>query len=130
MGLQAEAFQADAALQPLAEVTPLSKQMNWVKQAITIVTAAYIALHTPKSDISTSPSPTLVDLACPPPPIVQEYTPETKLPNGITIHGSDNSEAVRRQAQVCNEFPSIFQDNGTFVDLPEEEWMKIDLKPG
>ena len=64
------------------------------------------------------------------PPLPREYSPETKLPNGITIHGSDDSEAVRRQAQVCNEFPSIFQDNGTFVDLPEEEWMKIDLKPG
>jgi hypothetical protein len=62
VGLQAEAFQADVALQPLAEVTPLSKQMNWVKQAITIVTAVYIALHTLKSDFSASSSPTLVNL--------------------------------------------------------------------
>lgn len=50
------------------------------------------------------------------------------LPNGITIYGTKNtaSEIVK----VVNEFPEIWIDRGTTVDIPEEQWMPIHLKPG
>lgn len=54
---------------------------------------------------------------------------EHVLSNGITIYGSTQEEAFQIAA-VAMEFPEIWTDQGTTVDIPEEEWMPIPLKPG
>ena len=52
---------------------------------------------------------------------------ETLLPNGVTIHGRD--AATTALAEVVNAYPVLWKDSG-FVDLPEDRWMRIPLKPG
>ena len=49
------------------------------------------------------------------------------LPNGITVYGSQ--EEASQIASVAQEFPEIWTDRGTTVDIPENEWMPIHLKP-
>ena len=61
-------------------------------------------------------------------PIVIDPSLEHVMPSGITAYGPYD-DAVRI-ANVANEFPEIWQDTGTTVDIPEEEWMPIPLKPG
>ena len=53
-------------------------------------------------------------------------TAEVVMPNGVTIHDS-GKKAVDAFAELVEEFPSIWEDNG-FATLPEENWMKIPLK--
>lgn len=62
------------------------------------------------------------------PPPLQPNKPqtETKLPNGVTIHNSDNS-AVSVLTALVNEFPEIWKDSG-FAKLPEDHWMQIPLQ--
>ena len=52
---------------------------------------------------------------------------EHVLPSGITIYG--NQEEASQIAAVAQEFPEIWTDQGTTVDIPEDEWMPIPLKP-
>ena len=52
---------------------------------------------------------------------------EHVMPNGITIYGT--TEAAEEIAAVAGEFPEIWEDQGATVDIPEEEWMPIPLKP-
>ena len=54
--------------------------------------------------------------------------PETVLPIGVTMYGAQGNEAVEKLTQVVNEFPEVWKDTGTFVDIPQEEWMKIPLR--
>ena len=54
--------------------------------------------------------------------------PETVLPNGVTIYGTQGSEAIQELTKVINDFPEVWKDTGTFVDIPQEEWMKIPLR--
>ena len=41
------------------------------------------------------------------------------MPNGITIYKT--SEVAFRIASVADEFPEIWQDQDTTMDIPEEE---------
>lgn len=50
------------------------------------------------------------------------------LPNGITVHGKKDSASVTALATLCHEFPDIFNDAGTTVNIPPEEWMTVPLK--
>ena len=51
---------------------------------------------------------------------------ETVMPNGVTIYGT--GEAFDSLAAVASEFADIWTDRGGFVELPEEDWMRIPLK--
>lgn len=51
---------------------------------------------------------------------------EHVMPNGITVYGTP--EVASQIASVAEEFPEIWQDQGTTVNIPEEEWMPIPLK--
>ena len=51
---------------------------------------------------------------------------EHVMPSGLTIYGLP--EAAEQIASVATEFPEIWTDRGTTVDIPEEEWMPIPLK--
>ena len=55
-------------------------------------------------------------------------SPETLLLNGVTIYGSTNSPDVIELTRVVNEFLKVWNDTGTFVDIPEDQWMKIPLR--
>ena len=52
-----------------------------------------------------------------------EYT----TPEGITIYGT--ADVQKQFAQVAQTYPSLWQDTGRTVDVPEAEWMPITLKP-
>lgn len=52
---------------------------------------------------------------------------EHVMPNGITVYGTP--EVATQIASVADEFPEIWEDQGNTVDIPEEEWMPIPLKP-
>ena len=53
---------------------------------------------------------------------------EYVMPNGVTIYGKP--EAAEPLAQLLDEQQDLFIDQGQTVDIPEEEWMPIRLKPG
>ena len=53
---------------------------------------------------------------------------EHVLHNGITVYGQ--YPVAMKIAAVADEFPEIWIDQGTTIDIPEEEWMPITLKPG
>ena len=54
--------------------------------------------------------------------------PETVLPNGITIYGAPESETVHKLTAVMEAFPDLWKDTGKFMDLPQDEWMRIPLR--
>lgn len=49
------------------------------------------------------------------------------MPSGITVYGE--YDTALKIAALADEFPSIWIDDGDPVDIPEEEWMPIPLKP-
>ena len=51
---------------------------------------------------------------------------EYVCPNGVTIYGSP--EAANPLAALVEEYQDLFVDKGTTLDIPEEEWMPINLK--
>ena len=50
---------------------------------------------------------------------------EEKLPSGVTVYGND--AAREALSGLVEEFPTLWTDDG-FVQVPEEEWMKLPLK--
>ena len=52
---------------------------------------------------------------------------EHVMPNGVTIYGKP--DAAEPLAQLLDEHQDLFIDQGQTVDIPEEEWMPIPLKP-
>lgn len=51
---------------------------------------------------------------------------EHVLLNGITVYGNDISGI----ASLVDSYKDVFIDAGTTVDVPEDEWMPVNLKPG
>ena len=67
-------------------------------------------------------------MAQPTPQPMIDPTLEHVMPSGLTVYGTQ--ETAEQIATVAMEFPEIWTDRGTTVDIPEEEWMPIPLKPG
>ena len=131
LGLHSSAFLTTTVqeLAQMAEQTPRRHHQGWLKKAVTVVAAAYAALVPPTSTGATA-SPHALDTSripnvSPATPIVSN---ETTLPNGITIYGQSDSEAVQAISAVVADFPEVFQDRGTVIDIPEDEWMTIPLR--
>ena len=53
---------------------------------------------------------------------------EHRLDNGITVYGK--LTVAQQLAAVTEKYQDVFTDQGATVDIPEEEWMPIPLKPG
>lgn len=53
---------------------------------------------------------------------------EHVLPNGVTVYG--NEEAFNALSAIVAEFDDVFTDSGSTIDLPEDQWMPIPVKPG
>ena len=53
---------------------------------------------------------------------------EYVLPNGVTIYDRDE-EALTVLGTVVSEFEDVFTDTGSTIDIPEEQWMSIPLRP-
>lgn len=85
---------------------------SWVKKTFAALVGATAALQAQPS-------------SAPPTASQSSALMETTLPNGVTVHGTP--EAARQIAALVDEYPQLWTDNG-FVDLPEDEWMKIPLK--
>ena len=54
---------------------------------------------------------------------------EKQLENGVTIYGRDDASA-RAFRKVISTYKDIFEDKGQTVDIPEDQHMEINLKPG
>ena len=52
---------------------------------------------------------------------------EHVLPNGVTVYGND--EALRSFSSIVADYQDVFEDSGSTIDLPENQWMPIPLKP-
>lgn len=59
--------------------------------------------------------------------IVIDPSLENVLPNGVTVYGKP--EAAEPLARLLDEHQDLFVDQGQTVDIPEEEWMPIPIKP-
>ncbi|KAH4258570.1 hypothetical protein HBI04_146040 [Parastagonospora nodorum] len=55
---------------------------------------------------------------------------ETTMQSGIHIYGKSTSENVEQLAPICKDYPTLFTDRGTTVDIPEQNHMRIPLIPG
>lgn len=62
------------------------------------------------------------------PELRRSSTTETKTEEGFTIFG--NPAKVEALKAVALEFPDIWMDRGTTVDMPEEDYMPLQLKDG
>jgi transposase InsO family protein len=137
-GLSATAFTAtDFDIASMAETLPRrSNRPGWFVKTITALTAAYSAVSALPS-LSPAPAADASAILAVPPatlalaPAIQAPTPsgpELVLPNGVTIYGTPESDTVRKLSAVVDAFPDLWKDSGTFVDLPQDEWMKIPLR--
>ena len=48
--------------------------------------------------------------------------------SGLTVYGSPEEQA--RLIEVAESYPAIWKSSGPTIDIPEEDWMTIPLKPG
>lgn len=71
---------------------------------------------------STTPSDARTDDA-----VTVDPNLEHVLPNGVTVYGDD--EAFRAFSSVVTEYEDVFTDSGNTIDIPEDQWMPIPLKP-
>jgi hypothetical protein len=112
-GLCATAFAAEHAqdIITLAEQGPRQKKDDWFRKTLASITEPQ-----PINQRNSADSPQKPLLA------------ETVLPNGITIYGSQDSETVAQFNDLLAKFPQLFQDPASFVNIPQDEWMKIPLK--
>jgi len=138
-GLTATAFTATEDLDFISMAERLPQQSScpgWFTKAITALRAAYSVVSI------TSPSPLQASLIhdtpdmqafavlspLPTPATTPSPTPEIVLPNGIMIYGTPDSETVHKLSGVMESFPELWEDSGQFVNLPQDEWMKIPLR--
>ena len=104
------------------------KKKSWKSALATstiLAATAYAAMtqptHLQKASTSADMQPSAASVSIDP-------ALEHVLPNGITIYGTH--EVAAAIANVASEYPEIWTDQGTTVDIPENEWMPIPLKPG
>ena len=100
-----------------------TRQQGWAQQVLKAATTylattsiGTVAASTGPSDRSGIPS-------------VETKPTETLLANGVTVHGSPHDPATVKLAQVVTSYPKLWEDSG-FVDIPQDRWMRIPLKPG
>ena len=111
----------DQDLAAIAERPPRQRRTGWFTKAIAMLAATYIAF--PSNPIlSSSTDASRVPLSS------STVAPETLLPNRVTIYSPTNSPDVLELTKVVNDFPRIWNDTDSFVDIPKDEWMKILLR--
>ena len=94
--------------------------MGWFTRTIGLLAAVY-GLQAPSSSQFEGTQSSEFQLSSGP------SIPETVLQNGVTIYGTPESEPVHKLAQAVSEFPKLWEDTGTFADIPEDKWMRIPL---
>ena len=57
-----------------------------------------------------------------------DHNLEHILPNGVTVYGNDQAQS--RIGAIVDEYNDVFIDTGVTIDIPEDQWMPIPLKPG
>ena len=98
--------------------TKLARDIVTVATAMTAAVAPDLqaSLRKPTADTSSGSMAVTIDPSL-----------EHIMPNGVTIYGKP--EAAEPLARLLNEHQDLFIDQGQTVDIPEEEWMPIPLKP-
>lgn len=102
---------------------------NWKGKVAKFAKAAVLATAL-LSNVPSGPTAAPTDSVAPSsvPSVAIDPNLEHVLPNGATVYGSPT--AANRLAEVIDQYQDVFVDSGTTVDLPEQEWMPINLKPG
>lgn len=84
--------------------------------------------------VNTAENPEAVDLALLHSPATARLSSSTQLdatstthPTRVSIYDLDQNSSSRLHA-LLNEFADVFQDIG-FADLPQDQWIRIHLKP-
>ena len=95
------------------------RQYGWTRQVLKAATA-YLASTSVAASVETVPQEATA---------VEAKPTETMLPNSVTVHGSPRDPATIQLAQVVALYPKLWEDSG-FVDIPQDRWMRILLKPG
>ncbi len=116
-------YLASSELAHLASRPPKKvRQQGWHRRILKAATA-FLATNAPvaiSASISTNPASVSTSPAS---------VAETLLPNGVTVHGKRKDPATIALAEVVNAYPTLWEDSG-FVDIPQDRWMRIPLKPG
>lgn len=94
---------------------------SWTKRVLKIGVAALAAFQGITSTTSPGSKPATPTTAVP------EIRQEHVTSSGITVYGTD--AAAQAITSVAEAFPSLWQDDGSTVCLPPEEWMPITLEP-
>ena len=93
--------------------------------SVTVARGSLSETSTPNKDLDTLPKPS----TCVKPVADATIDPllEHVMPNGVTIYGKPH--AAEPLSDVIDEFSDLFVDKGETVDIPEDQWMPIPLKP-
>ncbi|MGI4816790.1 MAG: reverse transcriptase domain-containing protein, partial [Janthinobacterium lividum] len=117
---------SDSELLDMAERPPRQRQ-DWFKKGMETFASAFRAasfVTTVSSSVDTiNDNP----VARPTTPPTLDHQ-QTTLPNGATVFGSQSSTTVGAVSRLIDDYPDVFTDQGTFVDIPRREWMKIPLR--
>lgn len=127
-------FDQEGAYMVAAEHAPLSagntstwKKKSWksnLAKGLAFAAAAYAAMAQPSDPALRKPSAAPASATST--TVGIDPALEHVMPNGVTIYGTPDVAAAI--AAVANDYPEIWTDQGTTVDIPEEEWMPIPLK--
>ena len=92
----------------------LRKNQSWAKCSLqTLISAAAML--------------TAEDLTVNAPSVDALNAPTKILPNGVTIHGTSDSEAVHRLSEVVQAYPKLWEDHSNVANIAESDWMPIPL---
>ena len=100
-------YDVDGCFRAHPEVTPLAATSNTPKKD-------------PVRDVLAAATATTIEESIGEP----TKTPETRLSNGVTIYGSENPADFQA---IVEEFPNLWTDDGSAVDIADDQWMEIPL---
>lgn len=100
---------------------------NWktkLARDVVLAATAITTLGSEAADLGSLPKPPTASQAT----TTIDPSLENVLPNGVTVYGKPY--AAQPLADLIQAHQDLFVDQGQTVDIPEEEWMPIPLKPG
>ena len=103
-------------------------KQSWKSKIANAIAATSVWAASTAVNPATSTNVALTETPLPAAPVTINPALEHVMAGGITVYGK-LQDAVRI-ATVAEEFPSIWIDRGQTVDIPEAEWMPIQLKEG
>ena len=116
-------FMVEAHHAGLAVGSPKSWTRSLVK-GFTMALAAGVGLQQPPAAPDSSSVQSSINT-----PVSIDPRLEHVMPNGVTVYGRSPEAAMQLSATI-EDYKDLFVDKGETVDIPEDQWMPIPLKPG